>query len=122
VAVVTELCVGKSECVVAATSAAFGPGDPCVNVLKTLSIRARGSTDCVPAPPPSDFVVNKSVMFDFGFNMAGFATMAFTAPAMPDGAVVEMRLKHTEITDQTGDAYNNCTVSCLFLERHARLC
>ena len=43
VAVVTAACVGKSQCSVPATNAAFG-GDPCADVLKHLAVLMEG--DC----------------------------------------------------------------------------
>lgn len=110
--IVRRLCVGKSECVINVSSDAFGPKDPCFGVVKILSVRARGTDDCVPARPPPEVSVNKSAQFDFGRNMAGFATLTFSAPHIAAGEAVELRLKHTEIEDSTGEAYNNC-IGCI---------
>eukprot|EP01047_Picozoa_sp_COSAG01_P071226 COSAG01_NODE_10999_length_2030_cov_1.718281_1_plen_629_part_01 len=49
-AVVSKLCLGKASCVVPATSSEFG-GDPCVNVLKHLSVAIHCSGDPPPPPP-----------------------------------------------------------------------
>eukprot|EP00038_Savillea_parva_P007047 m.167528 g.167528 ORF g.167528 m.167528 type:complete len:1197 (+) comp12839_c0_seq1:59-3649(+) len=103
---VKRLCEGKAECTLSASSELFG-GDPCPNTVKTLSVRARASADCVPTVPPTVMAVNKSVLLDFGHNMAGFTTLTFKAPHVPAGVTVQLRLEHTEITGPDGDAYNN---------------
>jgi len=111
-AVVRKMCVGKSACVVDASTDLFG-NDPCPNVLKSLAIRARGSNDCVPAEPPAAAHTNTTVLFDFGQNMAGFTTLTLDPPSgeaawlMLAPVTVMLRLKHTEITNAQGMAYNN---------------
>ena len=76
---VRSACVGKSECSVnASNAAACQSSDPCPGQVKTLAIRAVG---CVPKPPPAA-KVNRSTVFDFGQNLAGFCTLSGTGSGM----------------------------------------
>ena len=118
-AAVRALCVNKSSCAVRADTSLFGPEDPCSGVVKHLAVRARGSADCKPAPPPAGTSVNATLLFDFGQNMAGVSTLTLDAAALRaavaadanarGGAapVVILRLRHTEILDDSGGAFNN---------------
>jgi len=55
VSVVKKACVGKSNCSVVASSAAFGfpVGHPCLNVLKDLIAQVRCTGDPPGLPPPA---------------------------------------------------------------------
>ena len=80
---VAKLCVGKLNCKIPTTAAMFG-GDPCpaVKAPKTLAVKAQCSAG-KPAPDTHSYV------FDFGQNMAGFATLKVSGLAA--GTVITMR-------------------------------
>lgn len=88
---VSKLCVGKASCSIPATPAFFG-GDPCptVKAPKSIAVRAR----CSNSKPTTA----QTYVFDFGQNMAGFATLNVTGVAPG----TEITLRYGEVLNKDG--------------------
>ncbi len=97
-ATVQRLCLGKTRCDIYANTTTFGGTDPCPNVLKRLAVVASG---CSPVPVPPG---NETLMFDFGQNMAGFATLTVPAGVAAGTAVV---MRFGEIVTRSNTLYNS---------------
>ena len=91
---VTKLCVGKAACTIPTTPATFG-GDPCpaVKTPKALAVRATCSS-AGPKPPAAP----RAYVFDFGQNMAGFATLNVSGLA----AGTEILMRFGEVLNKDG--------------------
>jgi len=67
-ATVKALCVGKTQCAVAAETKTFGP-DPCYDVLKRLAVQLQCPS--APTPPPQPPAPSSSFVADFGLEFQG---------------------------------------------------
>eukprot|EP00054_Salpingoeca_dolichothecata_P025500 m.179111 g.179111 ORF g.179111 m.179111 type:complete len:1109 (+) comp25377_c0_seq1:111-3437(+) len=97
--VVKALCLGKSSCQIYANTTTFGGHDPCVDVLKRLSVAATG---CTPAPPVHPQTTK--YLFDFGQNMAGLATLNLPPSVAAGNHTLIMRF--AEILHEDGSLQN----------------
>jgi hypothetical protein len=70
IAAITDACMGKSTCTIAANATVFG-GDPCPNVVKQLAVALGGAT-CAPANP----------LYTLATTVPVNAVAAVTVPAM----------------------------------------
>eukprot|EP00047_Mylnosiga_fluctuans_P000527 m.195091 g.195091 ORF g.195091 m.195091 type:complete len:1269 (+) comp10076_c0_seq31:2213-6019(+) len=102
-AAVEAACVGKASCDLSIDVTALNGGvDPCPNQRKSLAVLLGG---CSPAPVPPQA---SEYIFDFGQNMAGFATFHVNNTGLPAGTVV--KLEYAELVTDLGQLENTyCT-------------